>query len=105
MIIEKFELEIYQDIRGRTPFIEWIESLKDHVALSKINARLLRLRLGNMSDFKSLGEGLFELRIDTGPGYRVYFSHEDPKKLLLLGGVKKTQQKDIMKAKDYLEEY
>lgn len=105
MGIEKYELEIYQDEKGKKPFLEWISSIKDHVAVAKINARLLRLRLGNMSDFKSLGESLFELRIDTGPGYRLYFSHEDSKKLILLGGNKKTQNKDIIKARQYLNQY
>lgn len=105
MSIEKYELEVYQNKKGQKPFLIWLCSLRDHVAVAKINARLLRLRLGNMSNFKSLGESLFELKIDTGPGYRIYFYHNNPKKLLLLGGNKQTQAKDIIKARQYLAEY
>lgn len=105
MNIEKYDLEIYQDELGKKPFLLWIQSLKDHIAIARINARLLRLRLGNMGDFKSLGDGLFELRIHIGPGYRIYFTQEDPKKILLLGGVKKSQTKDILKSKQYLKDY
>ena len=105
MSIEKYELEIYQDETGKKPFLVWISSLKDYLAIAKINARLLRLRLGNMGDFKSLEEGLFELRLDIGPGYRIYFTQKDPKKILLLGGIKKSQKKDILKSKQYLKDY
>ena len=105
MKIEKHELEIYQTENGKSPFIEWIDSFDNPEIVAKIKARLLRLRLGNIGDFKSLGEGLFELRIDTEPGYRIYFFNEDTKKILLLGGIKKTQIRDIKKVKNYLSDY
>ncbi|GAO97658.1 hypothetical protein Cva_00294 [Caedimonas varicaedens] len=98
-------LEIYQTENGKSPFIEWIDSFDNLEVVAKINARLLRLRLGNIGDCKSLGEGLFELRIDTGPGYRIYFLNGDTQKILLLGGIKKTQMRDIKKAKNYLSDY
>ncbi|MBL0941920.1 MAG: type II toxin-antitoxin system RelE/ParE family toxin [Alphaproteobacteria bacterium] len=100
-----FTIEIYQNSEGKKPFIEWMNSLKDTTARAKINVRLARIRLGNLGDYKSLGEGIFELRVNEGPGYRIYFTQNAEKKIILLGGSKKTQPKEIVKARDYLEDY
>lgn len=106
MVVELFKVEIYQDKLAKQPFIEWVESLKDLRAIAKIQARIARLRLGNYGDYKSLGQGLYELRIDEGCGYRVYFAQENkPVSILLMAGSKKTQVKDIKKARIYLQDY
>jgi putative addiction module killer protein len=100
---EPIELRIY---RGR--FSKWIDSNKDKRAAAIIRARLNRIRLGNFGDSKSVGGGVEELRIDFGPGYRVYFGRDGKSVVILLcGGSKQTQSKDIHAAqvlwKDYLD--
>ncbi|EQD73025.1 Addiction module killer protein, partial [mine drainage metagenome] len=66
------EVRQYQTADGRSPFAEWLAALQDRRALQAILARIVRVQAGNRGDWKALGAGLFELRIDTGPGYRVY---------------------------------
>jgi putative addiction module killer protein len=107
MELEQFHVEIYQNKQGKSPFIIWLESIKDLKAISKISIRIARVRLGNLGDYKSLGGGLYELRIDEGAGYRVYFVRPVKENiiLLLIGGSKKTQTKDINKARQYLNDY
>jgi len=81
-------------------FRKWIKALKDKIAKSIINARIRRLSFGNKGDAKNLGDGIFELRVDYGPGYRVYFTeHKNSITILLCGGDKSTQTKDIIRAK------
>ena len=100
------ELHIYITEEGREPFSEWLASLRDIKARAKIRVRLDRVRLGNLGDCHGVGEGVQELRIDYGPGYRVYFGLEGQTIVLLLcGGDKSTQTKDIETAKRYLNEY
>ena len=75
-------------------------------AITKIEARLRRLENGNLGDYRSVGEGVFELRIDYGPGYRVYFGQVGSTIVLLLcGGDKSTQDQDISTAKRYWANY
>lgn len=101
-----YELRTYQSAEGRCPFTEWLEALEDPRTRAKIEARLARLTLGNPGDCKALGGGVVELRIDWGPGYRVYFARIGRATLLLLcGGEKATQRKDIAHAKNCLEDY
>lgn len=100
------ELHIYVTEEGREPFSEWLASLRDIKARAKIRVRLDRVSLGNLGDCHGVGEGVQELRIDYGPGYRVYFGLEGQTIVLLLcGGDKSTQTKDIETAKRYLNEY
>jgi len=66
-------LAIYETADGRRPFQEWIQSLKDYRAQARVFVRLERVRLGNPGDCKAVGDGVSELRVKTGPGYRVYF--------------------------------
>jgi putative addiction module killer protein len=102
----KIILEIYKDINGKTPFIEWLESIKDITTRAKIKNRLRRIELGNFGDYKSLGEGVFELRLQFKAGYRVYFGKVGNKIVLLLcGGDKKSQPKEIKRAKGYWKDY
>lgn len=87
--------------------MKWLKRLKDIDVRARINVRLKRIRLtGNLGDTKPVGEGVYELRIDYGPGYRVHCSQRDKEILLLLiGGDKSSQQKDIEKAKKINAEY
>ena len=100
------EIQNYLTIDGRSPFEEWLDSLRDIRAISQIDNRLRRVKLGNLGDYRSVGEGVFELRIDCGPGYRIYFGQlEKTIVLLLCGGDKGTQAQDIRKAKEYWKDY
>jgi putative addiction module killer protein len=100
------KLQIYVTEDGRAPFSEWLASLRDLKARAKIRVRLDRVSLGNFGDCHGVGDGVQELRIDYGPGYRVYFGQEGATIVLLLcGGDKSTQTKDIEIAKGYWNEY
>ncbi|MBI3610620.1 MAG: type II toxin-antitoxin system RelE/ParE family toxin [Nitrospirae bacterium] len=91
---------------GGKPFKEWLDGLKDIMARQKVRIRLDRARLGNLGRNRSVGEGVYELKIDYGPGYRVYYAIE--KKtfvLLLMGGDKSSQGKDIALARKYWEDH
>ena len=100
------DIQIYVTEGGRTPFSEWLASLRDTKARAKIRVRLDRVSLGNLGDCHSVGDGVQELRIDYGPGYRVYFGQLGSTIVLLLcGGNKSTQANDIEQAKHYWNEY
>jgi len=95
----------YKTPDGREPFEEWLGSLKDKMVKAKVLERINRVRLGNFGDCKSLGEGIFELRVHYGPGYRVYFGDWNGVIVILLcGGSKRTQNRDINKAREYWQE-
>lgn len=88
------------------PFWTWLKKLRDVQARARIRTRIDRLALGNFGDCRALDGGVFELKIDWGPGYRVYFGKVGQTVVLLLcGGDKKSQQKDIETAKMFLKEY
>lgn len=100
------ELRYYQSSAGEQPFVAWLQALKDRQARTRIQARLARVAVGNFGDVEPVGDGVLELRIDWGPGYRVYFARVgDVVVLLLCGGDKRTQQKDIQRAKAYFEDF
>ena len=100
------ELRYYQTWAGRQPFAEWLERITDRQVRAKIDARLTRVVAGNFGDVEPVGQGVSELRIDWGPGYRIYFGQLGQAIVLLLcGGDKRTQQKDIKRAKEYFEDY
>lgn len=91
---------------GNTPFTQWLESLTDPRSRAIIKARLLRVQVGNMGDCKPLRDGVQELRIDYGPGYRVYLSRQGPVLVLLLCGSDKSDQATAIKqAIDYLTDW
>ncbi len=101
-----FSLEEYVTEEGRIPFREWLHGLRDRRARAKIRVRLNRVRLGNFGDAKPVGNGVYELRIPYGPGYRVYFARTGQRVVLLLcGGDKSTQKSDIAKAKAFWKDY
>jgi len=90
---------------GRSPFREWIR-LQDSGVRARMNVRLRRIEeLGNYGDCEPIGEGVFELRIDTGPGYRIYFGIDGEQAILLGAGDKRSQMGDILKAKDCWKDY
>ena len=86
-------------------FSKWLAKLKDAVAKVAIARRIVRLGNGNFGDSKSVGGGVFELRVDVGKGYRVYFTNKDNKiVILLVGGDKSTQDEDVKTAKEMAAE-
>lgn len=99
-------LQIFRSKNGSQPFTEWFERLRDQRAKQKILARLARVRAGNLGNVNTLGEGVHELKIDFGPGYRIYFGQQGTEIVILLcGGDKKTQDSDIKQAKAYWDEF
>lgn len=96
------EIQAYRTQNGREPFTEWLRSLRDQRTRDRIRKRLERLGDGNFGDCRSVGDGVFELRVHFGAGYRVYFSEMDRTIVLLLcGGDKSSQAYDIQRAKTY----
>ena len=97
---------IYADENGREPLKEWLYGLWDVRGRQRILARLSRLERGNFGDYASVGDGVSELRLFFGPGYRVYFGEQgDAVVVLLCGGDKSSQSRDIERAKAYWKEY
>ena len=100
------ELRRYLTASGRDVLGEWLAGLRDTRTKAKIVARLDRLSAGNFGDCKALRGGLFELRINWGPGYRVYYALVDRVCVLLVcGGDKRKQSSDIKRALEYLKDY
>jgi len=99
-------LRIYVTPDGKRPFEEWMRTLKDVDAQGRMLARLERVRLGLLGDCKSVGEGVSEFRVDAGLGYRVYFGQDGRSLVVLLcGGSKARQRKDIADAKVFWKNY
>ena len=93
------------EVRQTTLYSEWFADLRDRTAKVRIDIRIRRLSLGNQGDVKPVGEGVSELRVDHGPGYRVYFIQKaDVYIVLLAGGDKSSQEKDIRNAKTLARE-
>jgi putative addiction module killer protein len=100
------ELLVYQTEDGKEPFQEWRKDLCDKVTLARIDRRLEHMAQGHYGDYKAVGEGVYELRFFFGSGYRIYFAEDgDTVVVLLLGGDKGSQNKDITKAKGYWKDY
>ncbi len=103
--IRKRTIKLYQKDNGECPVIEWLENLDDSIRY-RVKSRLARVSLGNLGEYKMLGDSLGELKFKFGSGYRVYFGElEGQIVLLLCGGDKATQKKDIKLAKEYLADY
>jgi putative addiction module killer protein len=100
------EVREYATADGHSPFADWLTALRDSRAKQAIVARMVRLQSGLRGDWKAVGAGVFELRIDTGPGYRVYCGQDGATLVLLLcAGDKRSQSKDIEHAHDYWNDY
>lgn len=97
---------VYRTAAGKEPFTDWLNSLRDPTTRRRILKRLLRLEQGHYGDFKSVGGGVNELRFFFGAGYRVYFAEDgDTLVILLCGGDKSGQNRDIKQAQTYWQEY
>ncbi len=104
--VEQKQVDIYLDRNGDAPYSRWINCLADLKGRAKIRERIARVRLGNIGDCEPVGEGVSELRIHYGPGYRIYFGQEESKIVVLIsGGSKRTQKKDIKTAKLLWKDY
>ncbi len=100
-----FVVHEYVDDSGRIPFRDWLSGL-DVTIRARIQARILRFETGNLGDHKEVGGGVCEARLDFGPGYRLYFGRSGREVvLLLLGGDKRSQNKDIKRARDFWARY
>ena len=105
-MLMEYQIKVYITPSGKCPFNKWLNDLVDKKAQIAIDLRLERLRIGNFGQSKLLGNGVYELKIDFGPGYRVYFSKIGLTIILLLcAGDKKSQQKDIEKATQYFQDF
>jgi len=92
------------EVRQTAEFSRWLRRLKDANAVARIVARIRRMEQGNLGDSRSLGAGLMEMRIDYGPGYRVYYVHRGATIVILLyAGDKRTQRQDIRRAREMVE--
>jgi putative addiction module killer protein len=101
-----YEIRHYLEHDGRDPFAEWRHRLRDTSARIAIDRRIMRLELGNHGDHKSVGDGVWELRVDAGPGYRIYYAQAGAKVVLLLcGGDKRKQATDIKRAVAYWRDW
>lgn len=102
--MKEYEIETYVDDTGKEPIKEWLKTL-DGTVRKRILLRLDRLKDGNFGDYKQLDETLYELRFTIGAGYRVYYTIKNNTIILLInGGNKKSQVKDIEKAKEFLKD-
>ncbi|WAR43872.1 type II toxin-antitoxin system RelE/ParE family toxin [Methylomonas rapida] len=101
-----YTIEDYQTDDGKLPFKDWLSDLADRQAKARVLTRIQRMAAGNLGDCKPIQDGVWELRIDYGPGYRMYYAQAGDKLLLLLiGGDKRKQQADIAKAVDYWQDW
>ena len=99
------EIGEFVDARGNSPFARWVSRL-DRRAAARVAVALYRIETGNLSNAKGVGGGVFEYRIDFGPGYRIYFGRDGGAVVILLGGGTKTrQQRDIEDARSRWREY
>lgn len=102
----EIDVEIYETSGGQRPFEKWFNSLRERLTQTKVLTRLNRLKMGNFGDCKTLQDGVCELRIDHGPGLRIYYGKIGAKLILLLcGGDKSSQEKNIAKAKEYFKDW
>jgi putative addiction module killer protein len=99
------EIRYYVAASGKEPFADWFAEL-DAIAAAKVTRALARMEQGNLANVKGVGEGVLEFKIDFGPGYRIYFGRDGETLVILLtGGTKKRQQRDIDDAQGYWQDY
>ena len=106
MEAQERKITYYETLDGKKPVQKWLYSLRDTMARAKLRARIDRVKLGNFGKCAPVGQGIMELKLDFGPGYRIYFGQMSQTLIILLcGGDKSTQSKDIKKAKEYWADY
>ena len=99
------EIRVYKTSSGKEPFEDWLASIKDKITKARVQRRIDRLSLGHEGDCKSVGKGIYELRLMFGAGYRIYYGKlGDLVIVLLLGGDKSSQEENIKKAQVYWHE-
>jgi putative addiction module killer protein len=97
-----YDIQTYRTDDDAEPYVAWLGALPDRQAKARIVVRVSRMAGGNLGDVKSVGDGVWEARIDYGPSYRLYYAQAGRRLILLLiGGDKRTQQSDIAKAHGY----
>ncbi len=105
-IIQPKAVIVYADKFGNEPYTDWLSGLKDQKTRERIRVRVRRLETGLYGDFEPVGEGISELRMFFGSGYRIYFGEDEKNVVILLcGGDKSTQKQDIKTAKRYWKDY
>ena len=101
-----FDIQNYLSPTGEDPYANWLASLADRQARARVLVRIGRMASGNFGDVKPVGGGVWEARVDWGPGYRVYYAQAGKRLILLLiGGDKRKQQSDIDQAHEYWEDW
>jgi len=104
--VQPRNVEVYETASGHAPFDDWMRNLRDVIGRAAIDARLTLLRRGSLGNkYRDVGDGLIELKIDTGPGYRVYLADDGKNSLILCAGSKRTQARDIKAAKQFWKDY
>ncbi len=104
MQVKSRDIQYYETPTGKLPAKDWLESLKDGLTQAILYKRIRQTGLGQFGKVRNLGDGVSELKINHGPGFRVYYGiHEN--KLILMAGSKRTQESDIKKAKAYWTEW
>ena len=103
---ERYQIQTYETREGDVPFESWIGDLRDRNARARIRKRIKRAEAGTLGDYRFVGDGVFEFKIDYGPGYRIYAAQVGLTILILLcGGDKGTQDRDIVQAKKFLADF
>ena len=105
MLAHPRNVEVYESASGSAPFDDWMRSLKDPVGRAAIDAKLALLRRGSLGNYRDVGDGLIELKVNVGPGYRVYIADDGKNSVILLAGRKNTQKQDIKAAQRYWADY
>jgi putative addiction module killer protein len=101
-----YEIRRYRTSKGQVVVTDWLQGLRDIKGRIAIDRRILRMELGNLGDRKFCRDGVWEMRIDFGPGYRVYYAHDGARIIVLLcGGAKRTQSADIDRACEYWQDW
>jgi putative addiction module killer protein len=98
-------VEVYESTNHALPFEDWMRGLKDVQGSAAIDARIGLLRRGSLGKYRTIGDGLIELKVDSGPGYRIYIADDGRNSLVLCAGSKRTQKEDIKAAKLYWKDY
>ena len=99
-------VEVYETAFHELPFEDWMRGLKDVLGSAAIDARIGLLRRGSLGKkYRTIGDGLIELKVDSGPGYRIYIADDGRNSLILCAGSKRAQKEDIKAAKQYWKDY